>query len=76
MLVGSPTGNDSHYSTSMIDTLPKFDPTEYSGMAVALALDRKHAPGPAILTGKSVNNNNNNMATTEKSSKQNSSASF
>ena len=75
MLAGSPTGNDSHYSKSMIDTLPKFDPTEYSGMAIAMALDRKHAPGPAILAGKSVNNNNN-MATTEKSSKQNSSASF
>ena len=50
MLPGSPTGNTTHYSESMIDTLPKFDPTEYSGIAIAIALDRRHG-GQAIFAG-------------------------
>ena len=57
-----------------MDALPKFDPTEYSGIAIASALDRRHA-GAGIFAGKNTPNNNQTMVT-DKSSNQNSSASF
>ena len=41
--LGSATGNPEHYQRSMVDTLPKFDPTGDSSLAIALALNKRPA---------------------------------
>ena len=39
--MSSATGNPEHYSTAMVGTLPKFDPTEDSSLAIVMALTGK-----------------------------------
>ena len=55
----SATGNPEHYSTSMVDTLPKFDPTgDSSSLAIAKAMSFKPGIKAQTLVNKETKGSN------------------